>query len=144
MWQRGWKIQWMPDSRFEAAYARVAAARRAPRGLRKARRDDLVAALAVAGTRDPPFANALATELLNRMRRAPYLGAAISLAACFLALVITNWIDVGRPVFLETGPRAELLDGLALLLGVSAILALLVYRGHLAGLRARLTGQRHW
>jgi H+/Cl- antiporter ClcA len=53
-----------------------------PRALSRTRTPDLVAALAGASKEDPVAANVIATELLNRTRRAPYMG------ACFVSVLV--------------------------------------------------------
>lgn len=126
----------MPDVRFEAAYREAEQARgRPPKGLRALPRAELVAALAIAAAKDPAFANAIATELLNRLRRAPFLGASVACAIACVAIVMTNWVDAGTLLPLETGPRAGFLDALALFLGAAAFLAFIMYRGLLPNLQ---------
>lgn len=130
------------DTRFRRAWRGIEEERRSGRPLPEviARRDDkdLVAALAGAGKGSAVEANAIATELLNRLGRRPYLGAAIASATSFLLIHLLDFAYTGTPLVLDSGARANTLGIISFLSALAAILCGLLWRGRLRRLHALL------
>lgn len=105
---------------------------------------DLVAALAAAGKREPMLANVLATELLNRIHRVPFLGAFYVSATLFAAIFVFDWILAGEPFVLTTGPHAVFLAILTAALAILSLMMLMLSRGRLKrlGHAIRRAGRR--
>lgn len=100
--------------------------------------DELVAALAVAGGRDPVAANAIASELLNRLRRAPFLGAAVVSATTIVLVYGLDYAYTGSFLLLDAGPRASILVAATSFMLVVSLMLLLMWRGYFRGLRMRI------
>lgn len=130
------------DRRYAQAWEDIHARRRSGEPmsaiLRHAPSKDLVAALAAVGKDDPVAANAIATELLNRQVRAPFLGAFLVSASLAIAVFVTDYVDTGTWVFLEGGTRATLLALVSVLTAVFSLLVYGLWRGSMPGLRMRL------
>lgn len=102
--------------------------------------DELVAALAVAGKEDAVAANAIATELLNRLRRAPFLGAALVSLSIIVAIYILDFAYTGTFLLLDSNDHAPVLAALTAGLGVLTVLFLAMGLGAFRTLRMRLLG----
>lgn len=106
--------------------------------LRASPNDELVAALAVAGKEDPVAANAIATELLNRLRRAPFLGAAAVSLTTLVAIYLLDYIYTGTFLLLDTSPRANILAGISFVILLLSVILFLMWRGYFRSLRMLL------
>ena len=129
------------DSRFKHAWRDIDARRRAGEPLavllRKAPTRDVIAALAGAAADDPVAANAIATELLNRQARAPFLGVFLVCTGFTLATFVVDTILTGNPllVLAESSARGYIMAGLSALVAAFALLMYVSWRG-----RVRWTG----
>lgn len=124
-----------------------AGGRRLAEVLARSSNDELVGALASAGRRNSVMANAIATELLNRMRRAPFLGAFLVSLATLISIFGLDYAYTGTFLWLdvETGPRAAVLVGISLTLCLVSLFLMLAWRGRFRALRFWLAGQkRHY
>lgn len=115
------------DSRFVAVWHEMRAKRNKEpfdRTLAHAEPDTLVQALAGAGTEDPVAANAIATELLNRLRRARYFGAFLATAGIAIVLLVFDILVNGMFGLVEKDAVNVDLSLVALFIGLVALLAL--------------------
>lgn len=94
------------------------------RVLRQATNRELVEGLAGAGTEDAVAANAIATHLLNRLRRARYVGALVVAVVMVLALVLVDAFFTGTWGVLEGGPHILTLGLLAIAIALVALVRL--------------------
>ncbi len=92
---------------------------------------DLIAALAGVGSQDSVAANVLATELLNRQARAPFLGAFLVSATVFAAIFILDLVYTGTALILESGERGYVLAALTATSAVSSLFLFLVWKGRI-------------
>jgi len=122
---------WDALARIPAGPGRAAALRHAPSRA-------LIAALSAGAGRDPAFANAIATELLNRQQRAPFFGAFVASATFAVAIVVVDLLDTGTPFTLEGGPHEALMEVLTLAMAGLSLLAFFLWRGHLPRFRRAL------
>lgn len=106
--------------------------------LRQSDNDELVAALAAAGATDPVAANAIATELLNRLRRAPFLGAFFVSFTTLIMIYALDYLYTGTFLLLDSGPRGYILAGVSVGIAGLSALFLLMWRGAFRGLRMAL------
>lgn len=106
--------------------------------IRKAPTRALVAALAAAPLDNPVAANAIATELLNRERRAPYFGAFLVGITILVLHITLDALYTGTPFILESGTRGYILQaGLVTTIAFSAV-AFSMWRGRFRRLRMLL------
>lgn len=134
------------DRRFERVWRRMEEEKRAgvpfPEVIGKARNEELVAALAAASPRDAVAANALATELLNRLHRGPFLGAFVVSLTTVLLVYALDYVYTGTFLFLDIGPRANLLTALTVGMAGVSLASYLMWRGRLRRLRFSLRPRR--
>lgn len=130
------------DKRFASALDRLLDhGERGPRfatALRRAATSELVAALATARLTDAVAANAIATELLNRVRRGPLLGAFYVSLTTVVAIYVLDYVFTGTFLLLEEGTRARILVGISLLIAAMSGSFLAIYRGLFPRLRRAL------
>ena len=125
------------DRRFGEVWKEMDSRRRAgeplPDVLRRAPTRDLIAALAAAGERDPVAANALATELLNRQARAPFLGAFLVCVGVVAATFVVDTVLTGDPllVLAESSLRGYVMAALTSVLGLLSLLLYVSWRGRI-------------
>lgn len=135
------------DRRFDAewlAIERLDGAERV-RAIRGAASSSLVAALS-ARAENSALRNAIATELLNRQGRAPFLGASIASVSFVIAMILLDWIDTRTLFVLEGGPHAYFMEVLMLAVAAFSLVAYLLWRGrfrNLAGLFRRAKGRNY-
>ena len=115
------------DSRFERVWHDMrdqGASEAFDRTLGSSSPERLVQALAGAGPEDARAANAIATELLNRIWRARFVGAFVATGVVALALLLADVLLTGTFGVVERDPATVDLSFLALLVGVIALGAL--------------------
>lgn len=99
----------------------------------------LIASLAATGPdREPVAANAIATELLNRLHRKPYLGAFVVSSTTFVLLYVLDYVYTGTFLLLDDGARANLLAAFSFLTALVSLATWQMWRGRLARLRLKL------
>lgn len=132
------------DTRFQTVFDALID-ERAQRGnfraaLARSTDDELVGALAVAGTRDALLANAIATELLNRLRRAPFLGACLVSLSFLLSIYGLDYAYTGTFLWLDvdSGVRAAILAGISFALTIVSAFLFFAWRGSFRALSSRL------
>lgn len=122
------------DRRFVKVWEDIGARRQAGEPLqdilKRCTTSDLVAALAGAGEEDPVAQNAMATEVLNRQARAPFLGAFLVSLSFFVGVFVFDVLFTEGPLLAEASLRAYALAAMA---GVSAAVSGVMWfawRGH--------------
>lgn len=128
------------EARFRRVWLDMAARRDGgepfERVVRTAPTATLVAALAAASEEDALAANVIATEILNRTRRAPYLGAFLVSVTMLGAIFALDFIYTGTPLFLDSGARAYALVGLSTGIALVSVASWFLWRGSWARLHA--------
>ena len=118
------------DRRFERVWEKLQARRHAgeplPDILKHASSRELIAMLAAGASHDAVTANAIATELLNRQERAPFLGAFLVAVSITLATFVVDTLLTGTPLFTLTASSTRGYVLAALTSGVAAF-SLLMY-----------------
>lgn len=131
------------DSRFKTVWDEFE--RRRDRGepfdaiLDRATVAELVAALAGAAKVDAVAANAIATALLNRERRAPFLGAFLVSFTTVVMIYVLDFAFTGTLLFLDSGLRAYLLVAFSGAVGLFSLCSWMLWRGRWGALRGRLS-----
>lgn len=113
-----------------------------PEVIGRATNEELVAALAAGAREDPAGANALATELLNRLHRAPFLGAFIASLTTVVLIYGLDYVYTGTFLFLDNDARANILAAASILIALVSLLSYQLWRGKLRELRFRLRPRR--
>lgn len=128
------------DIRFQHAWEELAARREAgermPDLLLKARTRDLIGALAGSAAQDPVAANAIATELLNRQLRAPFLGAFLVGVGLIVATFVVDEILTDAPLFAlsESSTRGYVVTAIAAVVACFSLVMLLAWRRRSGGI----------
>lgn len=131
------------DRRFERAWSHVA--ERRDRGERLDQiisglsDEQLVAALATVGSnREPVAANAIATAMLNRLHRKPFLGAFVVSWTTLVLIYMLDFVYTGTFLLLDGGLRANLLAAFSFVTALVSFVSWQMWRGH-----GRLSHLRH-
>ena len=122
------------DRRFVRAWSQVA--ERRDRGERldliisDLSDEQLVAALATVGTdREPVAANAIATAMLNRLHRKPFLGAFVVSLTTFVLIYVLDFAYTGTFLLLDGGARAHLLAAFSFVTALVSFASWQMWRG---------------
>lgn len=102
----------------------------------------LVAALAAAAAGDDVSANAIATEILNRERRAPYLGAFLVSSTTLVLIYVLDYIYTRTLLILDTSPRAVILALFTGAIAGASLVTFLMWRGRLSWLHYAIHRRR--
>lgn len=133
------------DARFTRQWDALNERARPPASLAAAIRHapsrSLVAALAAVD--EPVAANVIATELLNRLERARFLGAAVASAAALATFAVTEWAVTGTLVLEEATTRGHVLVGFLASVTVASAFCYALWLGRMPRLRRVLRRRRH-
>lgn len=102
----------------------------------------LVAALAASAFHDPVQANAIATEILNRERRAPWFGAFIASVTTLVLVYGLDFLYTGTLLVFDVGARARILTAVSALVWILAVASFLAWRGRGSRARGALRGRK--
>lgn len=129
------------DSRFRREWEGLIAGKADGDSVTHVPSEHLIAGLAAATDQDPALANAVATELLNRIRRAPYLGAALVSATLALATLLLDYLYTGTFLVLE-GNGLWLIEVALVITASFSLMAYAMWRGALPRVRMALRSAR--
>lgn len=127
------------EKRFERVWETIVQRRQAgeklPAILEDCTTAELIAALASAGRDDEKAANVIATHLLNRQRRGPFLGASVVSFATLVAVYVSDFLLFGSPFQLAGGPISQMLAVFSLIVALFSLSTFAMWRGYFPRVR---------